>query len=129
MHDLPFAIHTPKQERLVTTIVYFSFVLFDGRFHFRVGDGPGEITFKMRFDIGKIQLEAIECVALRFHVMPDQVIKAGILTTRFNVTGAFKVQKMLSKRRAIRLLPACLCFLRHVNVTRATLNGGVRGRR
>ncbi len=107
VHDLPFAVHTPKQERLVTTIVYFALVPFDGRFHFSVGDGPREITFQVRFDIGKIQFEAIECVTLRFHVMPNQVIKTGILTTRFNVTGAFKIQKMFTKRRAIRLLPSC----------------------
>ena len=108
VHDLPFAIHTPKQERLVTTIVYFALVPFDGRFNFSVGDGPREITFEVRFDIGKIQLEAIECVALRFHVMPDQVIKTGILTTRFNVTSAFKVQKVVTKGLIICGFPSVL---------------------
>ena len=63
VHDLPFAVHTPKQECLVTTIVYFALVPFDGRFYFGVGDSPREVTFDVRFDIGKIQLKTVERIA------------------------------------------------------------------
>ena len=62
----------------------------------------------MRFDIGKIQFEAVQQITLWFHVMSDQVIKTCILTARFNIASTFEVKKMLAKWRAIRLFPTYL---------------------
>lgn len=105
MHDLPLTVHPPKKKRFVTAIVYFSLVAFDGRFYLGIGDGPGEIAFHVGFNIQEIQLQTVERIALRLHMMFDQVGKAGILATGFDVSGTFRIQKMITKRRAVSLLP------------------------
>ena len=50
---LPFAFHSPKQIRLVATIVNSALVLFHQCLYFDVRDGPREIAFNMSLDVGE----------------------------------------------------------------------------
>ena len=53
MNYLPFPIHQPEQESLVTTIMYFAPVTLDGRFDLDIGDCPGEFALDVCFHIAQ----------------------------------------------------------------------------
>ncbi len=106
MNNQPFFVYTPEQKRLIAAIVNHPLVTLYRCFDFDIGDGPREIVFDVSFDIRKIQLKAIESVTFGFHMMFDQVCEALILSTRFNVTRTFEIQKMLPKRLPVCLFPA-----------------------
>jgi hypothetical protein len=79
MDNLPFTIHTPEQERLVSAIMDSTLVTFDQGLNLHVRDGPSKVTLEVGFNICQRQFETFQGIAFWFNVMLHQIVKAFIL--------------------------------------------------
>ena len=73
MHDLPLAADSSEQKSLIALAADFLVTRYDRRFKIDIDNGPGEITLKVNFQIGKIQFEIGKRMPLGLDVMLDQV--------------------------------------------------------
>ncbi len=105
---LPFAFHFPEQIRLVPAIMNPALILLDNGLYLDIRDSPREIAFDVSLDIGEREFQTFEGVTFRFDMVLNEIGQTFILPSGFNVASPRKIKKVLSERRAVGLLPACL---------------------
>jgi len=108
MNDFPTIVGAAKQERLVTPIVDNPAIALHRCLHLDVGNCPGKIAFNVSFNLGKFQLEAIQGVALWFHVVFHEILQTSVLAARLDETRTILAEEVAVERRAIRILPTVL---------------------